>query len=155
MMRPALAGPMCSVPARSSQAIDPPPAFDYPGWLDFLASHGHNFIRLWTWEQPHSFDNDPSTLLYFAPFPWPRTGPGLASDGKPTFDLSQLDPAYFDRMRARVIAARDRGIYVSVMLFDGWDLATRTSYSSRTTRQASQARSGRDPRAYIRVMSTR
>lgn len=104
-------------------AIDPPPAFDYPGWLDFLASHGHNFFRLWTWEQPHSFDNDPSTLLYFAPFPWPRTGPGLASDGKPTFDLSQLDPAYFDRMRARVIAARDRGIYVSVMLFDGWDLA--------------------------------
>src|SRR5262245_61160029 len=30
---------------------DPPPAFDYTGWLDFLVAHHHNFIRLWDWEQ--------------------------------------------------------------------------------------------------------
>jgi hypothetical protein len=60
--------------------------------------------------------------LYFTPFAWPRTGPGTATDGKPRFDLDQFDPTYFTRMRTRVIAARDRGIYVSIMLFDGWDL---------------------------------
>jgi hypothetical protein len=98
---------------------DPPPMFDYPAFLDFLVAHHHNFIRLWTWEQPHSADQ---TLLFFAPFPWMRTGPGTANDGKPKFDLDRLDSAYFDRLRARVVAARDRGIYVAVMLFDGWDL---------------------------------
>jgi hypothetical protein len=100
-------------------AVDPPPAFDYSKFLDFLHNHRHNFFRLWTWEQPHSADN---ILLYFTPFAWPRTGTAMASDGKPRFDLDQFNQAYFDRMRTRVIAARDRGIYVSIMLFDGWDL---------------------------------
>ena len=100
-------------------AVDPPPAFNYAAFLDFLHAHRHNFFRLWTWEQPHSADN---VLLYFTPFAWPRSGAAKASDGKPQFDLDQFNQAYFDRMRARVIAARDRGIYVSIMLFDGWDL---------------------------------
>src|SRR5918994_5641412 len=26
---------------------DPPPAFDFDGYLDFLRKHNHNFIRLW------------------------------------------------------------------------------------------------------------
>src|SRR5437762_11730320 len=29
---------------------DPPPAFDYQGYLDFLQRHNHNFFRLWRWE---------------------------------------------------------------------------------------------------------
>lgn len=99
--------------------VDPPPPFDYNGFLDFLVAHRHNFFRLWTWEQPHSADN---VLLYFTPFAWPRTGNKMASDGKPQFNLDQFDQGYFDRMRTRVVAARDRGIYVSIMLFDGWDL---------------------------------
>jgi len=41
-------------------------------------------------------------------------------DGKPRFDLTQFDPEYFQRLRTRVKAARDRGIYTSVMLFEGW-----------------------------------
>ena len=102
--------------------VDPPPAFNYAGFLDFLVAHHHNFVRMWTWEQPHSFDDDPQNLLYFAQFPWQRTGPGMANDDKPRFDLDKLDTAYFNRLRARVIAARDRGIYVAVMLFNGWDL---------------------------------
>jgi hypothetical protein len=103
---------------------DPPPPFDYNAFLQFLVVHRHNFFRLWTWEQPHSKDN---VLLYFTPFAWPRTGTLMASDGKPQFDLGHFNQDYFDRMRARVIAARDRGIYVSIMLFDGWDL--RNGYS--------------------------
>ena len=40
-------------------------------------------------------------------------------DGKPKFDLTKFNPAYFDRLRARVQVAGARGIYVSVMLFGG------------------------------------
>ena len=53
------------------------------------------------------------------PVPYLRTGPGSAADGEPRFDLSQPNPVYFDRLRRRVIAAGERGIYVSVMLFEG------------------------------------
>jgi hypothetical protein len=103
--------------------VDPPEPFDYDAYLDFLIAHHHNFFRLWSWEQPRSWNNNGDSLKRnFLPFPWPRTGPGTANDGKPRFNLAQWDQAYFDRMRTRVIAARDRGIYVSVMLFDGWDL---------------------------------
>ena len=31
---------------------NPPPAFDFTGYLDFLDRHHHNFIRLWRWEFP-------------------------------------------------------------------------------------------------------
>src|SRR5687767_2830401 len=27
---------------------DPPPAFDFDGYLDLLEEHNHNFIRLWS-----------------------------------------------------------------------------------------------------------
>src|ERR1041385_6813676 len=53
--------------------VDPPPPFDYPAFLDFLVAHRHNFFRLWTWEQPHSFDDDPNNLLYFGQFAYQRT----------------------------------------------------------------------------------
>src|SRR5205814_9280432 len=36
--------------------------------------------------------------------------------------LSKFDQSYFDRLRERVIAAGNEGIYVAVMLFDGWAL---------------------------------
>jgi hypothetical protein len=105
---------------------DPPAPFDYPAYLDFLARHDHNFIRLWRWELL-SWDtgaNDAKTAkrLLAAPHPWARTGPGLALDGKPKFDLDQFNEGYFARLRSRVAAARDRGIYVSIMLFEGWGL---------------------------------
>jgi len=102
---------------------DPPPEFDYPGYLDMLERYGHNFIRLWTWELArYSYDSYRTGPVWTAQFPWPRTGPGAALDGKPRFDLNRLDPAYFDRLRARVIAAGERGMYVSVMLFEGHGL---------------------------------
>jgi hypothetical protein len=84
--------------------------FNYKKYLDLLETHGHNFMRMWSgWE-----------LTMFEPQPWKRTGPGTAQDGKPKFDLTQLDESYFERLRARVMAAGDRNIYVSVMLFEGW-----------------------------------
>jgi hypothetical protein len=105
---------------------NPPPVFDFNAYLDFLQKHHHNFIRLRRKELTrYSFANfQNGAIMYVAgPQPWPRTGPGLALDGKPRFDLSKFDPAFFDRLRSRIIAARDRGIYVSVMFFDGHGVA--------------------------------
>ena len=104
---------------QDSGSSDPPEVFDYAGYLNFLESRNHNFIRLWAWEQAkwggwHSGD------MYFSPLMYERTGPGTAVDGKPKFDLTSFNQAYFDRLRTRVIQAGDKGIYVSIMLFDGW-----------------------------------
>lgn len=101
---------------------DPPAIFDYKGYLDLLDAHHHNFFRLWRWESVKWTDNEPAGVGYSQPHPWVRTGPGLATDGKPKFDLTRFNPEYFDRMRQRIIAARDRGMYVSVMLFEGFEL---------------------------------
>jgi hypothetical protein len=40
--------------------------------------------------------------------------------GLPRFDLSRWNPEYFERLRSRVAEAGERGIYVAVMLFEGW-----------------------------------
>ena len=103
---------------------DPPPKFDFDAYLDFLERHGHNFIRLWTWE-PVTWDTKSNTgsgrrRHTVRPLPWARTGPGKAHDGKPKFNLEKFGSEYFRRLRTRVAAARKRGIYVSVMLFEGW-----------------------------------
>lgn len=95
---------------------------DYRAYLDFLKDHGHNFMRLWRWEHFKSQAAGGGFHLCMTPQPWPRTGPGAATDGKPKFDLSRFDQAYFGRLRDRVSAAGNEGIYVAVMLFDGWGL---------------------------------
>ena len=101
---------------------DTPEKFDYDAYLQFLIDHGHNFIRLWRWEQFRSQAAGGNFHLCMTPQPWARTGPENANDGKPRFDLNSFDQAYFDRLRERVIAAGNKGIYVAVMLFDGWAL---------------------------------
>jgi hypothetical protein len=100
---------------------NPPPVFDFSGYLDFLQSHNHNFTRLFMWEQARR-----SSLSvidhWFAPNLYVRTGPGIGLDSAPKFDVSQINPAYLARVRQRVIDAGARGIYVSVMLFNGWSV---------------------------------
>ena len=56
---------------------DPPAPFDFNLFLDFLGSHNHNFIRLWAWEQPHSWNNNLDQLKrYFTSSP--GSAPGRA-----------------------------------------------------------------------------
>lgn len=98
---------------------DPPEPFDWPGYLDFLIARHHNFIRLWAWDLTRHVDES-GEAIYTSPLPCPRTGPGTALDGKPRFDLSRFEQSYFDRLRERVQSAGRRGIYVSIMLFEGW-----------------------------------
>jgi len=107
-------------------AADPPARFDFDAYLDWMAKLNHNFIRLWAWELV-SWDTRGGSAqwsqpkrCFAAPQPWLRTGPGNALDGKPKFDLTKFNPDYFDRLRTRVGAAGKRGIYVSIMLFEGW-----------------------------------
>jgi hypothetical protein len=107
---------------------DPPPRFDFTECLKWMEKLNHNFIRLWTWElvswdtQPNSPGYRKETVHTVAPQPWARTGPGKALDGKPKFNLKKFNQEYFERMRPRVSDAGERGIYVSVMLFEGWGL---------------------------------
>jgi hypothetical protein len=100
-------------------AQDPP--FDWLGFLDMAQAHGHNFMRLWSWDHP-KFAPWTDDVVYFAPMPYLRTGPGLANDGLPKFDLTQFNPHFFDALRQRVVEAGQRDIYLAVMLFEGWCL---------------------------------
>ena len=100
---------------------DPPPRFDYARFLDYLQTYDVRVFRLWAWEQA-SKSTEVDGDYYFFPTVYRRTGPGKAKDGKPRFDLRRFDPVYFERLRERVVAARERGLYVIVMLFDGWSV---------------------------------
>jgi hypothetical protein len=103
---------------------DPPPPFDFEKYLDESVKNNHSFIRLWRLELPTwTVKRHGSKVHWAQPHPWKRVGPGKALDGKPKFDLSQLDPDFFKRQRERAVAAGKRGIYVSIMLFEGWALS--------------------------------
>lgn len=98
-----------------------PPPLDFPAYLAFLRAHQHNCFRLWAWES--AFNPNPAqSATAYDPMPYERPGPGAALDGKLQIDLTRFNPAYFDRMRARVMAACDAGIYAIVMLFQGFSI---------------------------------
>jgi hypothetical protein len=96
--------------------------FSFPAYVDRLAALGHNFLRLWRWESTMYQGFQCGGSQPVKPHPWLRTGPGKAADGARKFDLRRLNDAYFGRLRELVEHARARGIYVSVMLFEGWQL---------------------------------
>jgi len=100
-----------------------PRPFDFPSYVSTLKAHGHNFTILWRTELP-KFCNLPTTAttppdFTVAQHPWQRTGPGLADDGGPKFDLSKFDQSFFDRLRARAVQLNDAGIYAGVYFFTG------------------------------------
>ncbi len=105
-----------------SQASPPSPGLDYTAYVSFLQAHGHSVTILWRKDLPTFCNWGAGGTWHIVPWPWPRTGPGTASDGQPKFDLSQFNQAYFDRLRARVIALQQAGIYAIVQLFDGLQL---------------------------------
>jgi hypothetical protein len=92
---------------------------DFTSYLSFLQQYEHNFVRLWTWEQA-AWINESTAKVTFDPLPYQRKGPGTALDGGRKFDLTRFNQTYFDRLRSRVVEAGQHGIYVSVMLFQGF-----------------------------------
>mgnify|MGYP000860332931 CR=1 FL=1 len=97
------------------------PKLNWKEYLDMMESKNHNFMRFWVWEHPYgaSWSSMPITI---EPMPYLRTGKDKAFDGNPKFNLDKWNEDYFKRIRERVIDAGKRGIYVSVMLFQGWSL---------------------------------
>lgn len=105
---------------------NPPRGFNFNAFLNFLEHYGHNFVRMWTWEliswdtRGNRSEIRKDHIHHVAPLPWARTGPGLALDGKPKFNLNVFNDDYFARLRHRAKQADKRGIYFSIMLFEGW-----------------------------------
>lgn len=104
------------------------PPLDFDAFLAQLKHFDHNFLRLWVWEhfwrKSHGGKGRQvgQDTVILPPHVYQRTGPGTAIDGQPKFDLDAFDQTYFDRLRHRVIAAGESGIWVSVMLFQGWSI---------------------------------
>ncbi len=86
--------------------------FNYTDYLNWMEGLNHNFMRMWAWESPHGTDwaNDPehdiSPLAY------------KLVDNK--YDVTQLNQDYFNRLQQRIQQANEKGIYVAVMLFEGF-----------------------------------
>lgn len=96
--------------------------FDFDGYLNTLERLNHNFVRLWVEEESWR-ESGWLAKPFFVPVRpnmYERPGPEKAKDGLPKFDVSKFNPDYFARLRTRVEKARDRGIYVGVMLFQGY-----------------------------------
>lgn len=84
--------------------------FDYSAYLDFLSGERANLIRLWVTESQVDGSGNTVHALPYAKMP----------DGR--YDLSRFNQAYFDNLHARVRTAGAKGIYVSIMLFNGWSV---------------------------------
>ncbi len=97
--------------------------FDWKKYLDTLAAAGMNYTRIFTGsyvEAPGNFGISRNTLAprpgrFLAP--WARSSePGYRLGGN-RFDLAQFNPAFFEKLKAFVAAAGERGIAVEVTLF--------------------------------------
>jgi chitodextrinase len=99
-----------------------PQALNFTAYLNFLASHGHNFTLLWRTELPVFCGLDTgliATNFKVVPQPYLRTGPGNATDGGLQFDLTQFDQSFFNRVRSRVQQLGASGIYAGVYFYTG------------------------------------
>ena len=83
----------------------------YQRMIDAMAARGINYFRI-AMNMGQPYGN--------AINPYLRTGPGLATDGRPKFDLAQFDQSYFDYWRRVVTYARDRGVVVQLCMLDSW-----------------------------------
>jgi len=96
---------------------------DFTAFVNMLVAHNHNFTLLWATELPtfHGLPTHagPSPDFSVTPHPWPRVGPGIASDGKLKFDLTKFDQGYFDRLRERASQLNSAGIYAGIYFFTG------------------------------------
>jgi len=116
----------------------PTPTFNYTSWLDLMQNNGQDFFRLWSWEHTRyipwttgdfrfTMNGAGTGVNANSGSPWNRSATVCcAADGGNKFDLNisgtLFNQGYFDRLAARVSAASARGIYVGVMLFQGWSI---------------------------------
>jgi hypothetical protein len=92
---------------------------DWNAYLDFLSEHRFNYLRNWVIWSTGSGSMAPVNHAIASPMPYQRIeGKGKARDGGNKFDLRQFDERFFQRMRSRCEDLQERGIYVSIMLFE-------------------------------------
>jgi hypothetical protein len=102
---------------------------DFNRYLRVLDEYELNYLRLWTLESTRWQKGNIHKLA--SPLPYLRTGPGKALDGEDKWDLDRFDvgdltsprldsPHFFERLRARCLALHERGIYVMIVLFEGF-----------------------------------
>ncbi len=94
--------------------------FDYHAYLDQMATEGLRLTRLFvlfrelqTSLNPYS-PCKPESTDYVAPYV--RTGPGLALDRLPKYDLEQWNPEFFARLHGFLGMAMDKGVVVELTL---------------------------------------
>jgi hypothetical protein len=95
--------------------------FSWRKYLEDLAAHHLNYVRqdVLSWGALLASVNYPAQFSNPA-WPFARTGPGTAVDGKPKFDLTQFDQSYFQqRLKPFLHEAAKRSIYVELTLFEG------------------------------------
>jgi hypothetical protein len=96
-------------------------AFNYEKYLDDAAEHRMTMTRTFLLFRELQSARNPSSPCkpespdYISPFP--RTGPGVALDGEPVYDLDKWNPEYFERLHRFLDAASKRGIVVELTLF--------------------------------------
>ena len=81
-------------------------------FLNWLKAWGHNYTRVWSFFFYMHNNKGPQK-----PWPYMRTGPGLANDGLPKFDLKKINAQYVEMVRYFLEEAEKRGIFCSIMLF--------------------------------------
>ncbi|MBI4326250.1 MAG: hypothetical protein HY674_13445 [Chloroflexi bacterium] len=94
--------------------------FDWRRYLDDLAANGFNYVRqdVTAWTELSGFRRNPAQFSQ-PRWAFARTGPGVAADGEPRFDLSRPDENYFhDRLIPFVREAERRGLIVELTLFE-------------------------------------
>jgi hypothetical protein len=102
-----------------------PAAFNLTAYISFLKTNNHNVTIVWHKDLPEYCGwNFSGSVWRMTPWPWMRPGPGVATDGNPKFDLTQLNQPYFDRLRAEVQQLQANGIYAIVELFDANQLTS-------------------------------
>lgn len=89
--------------------------YNFAGMFHTLKSNGLNLARIWVW---CGEEKGLKNYVYMSPFL--RTGPDLANDGLPKYDLNRFNPAFFVRLRRVCEAAQKRHIYLQLILFDAW-----------------------------------
>lgn len=104
------------------------PELDYGEYVARMADAGINWVRANGISMAegagrvHAANTRPDAPGYppkppFTRRPWLRTGPGLAWDGLPKYDLTRFDPRYFERLADFVDQCNASGIVVEFILF--------------------------------------
>ena len=111
--------------------VNPPPAFEWNKYLDWLQGTGQNYLRLWIREHfLHTCEIPSPATWYLSPESmYKRSTTSGANDGGNKFNLDSLDSTWFARLRQRCIDAGNQGIYVDITLFDGWSVWNRNAFN--------------------------